>query len=314
MASDEQKCIVCEHALVSPPTGLLREFTYAKICDSCCFKEGTFCHKYHRGFDGWRKCETCGWKLHYGCIMSENMYDMTEDGLTCYDCLKKKNLPLTVYALNDHRVVFYGKKLEALVQLPPGTSDFSSFASTFQAAPNRGASSSVPNSADGSKVNDSSRSENITGREVLTDLQAASLFNSAPQDLGNAATEGGVETRQLSNSSLTFLFEKRLTKTDCNHGSGCLRLPTQIAERFLPMPPGQQKMPVVVRDADGRIWNLQQRWWRNGNSRKYVIVGMGECFYTMNCKKGDRLKFYRQNPNGELIVERPRNHASTSTR
>ncbi|KAK9674032.1 hypothetical protein RND81_12G206200 [Saponaria officinalis] len=302
MASDGPKCIICDHDLATSPGGFVMEFSCGKICDTCFYKEGTFCHKYHRDFDGWRKCDICGWKLHYGCIMSENMYDMTEKGLTCYDCLKKMNLPSTVYSVNGSQVVFYGRKLQTIS------------APTPQAASELGAPSSVPNSVNFYKVDDSSGSENVTGKENVTDQQTVMVLDNCPQNPGNAAaTEGNVEPPQLEMSSLTFLFEKQLTKTDCDRRSGCMRLPIEIAETLLPMPPGQQDMPFVIKDAEGRTWNLHQRWYPHGKGRLYVIGGIGKYFRVKQCKKGDILKFYRQVSDGELVMELIRNHASTST-
>ncbi|KAK9674429.1 hypothetical protein RND81_12G231800 [Saponaria officinalis] len=249
-------------------------------------KEETYCQRYHKYDDGWKKCDHCGRGIHYDCIMALNTFQWNDArGITCKECVEKKNLM----------------------------------------ASNIGSPSSIPNPVNCSLLNDSSSfNENFTeditqpppllhsGEEFLTDPWIATLLNNDPQTPGNAAIERNLEQYLLTEPGLTFLFQKRLSETDCSITAGRLLLPKHSAEKFLPMPREQHRMPLVIKDAEGQTWKVSLRSSAHGNSRKYEIDGIRRCIRKMQWKTGDTLKFYRQR-NGELFMELVRRNPKTST-
>ncbi|KAK9689002.1 hypothetical protein RND81_09G027300 [Saponaria officinalis] len=170
-------------------------------------------------------------------------------------------------------------------------------------APNIGASSSAPNPVDYSQLDVSSIFENLTGEDFLTDA----LMSDDLDNQENVAIEVNRNVYQPPHPELTFLFEKVLTRTDCNPGPNRFLLPKHLAEAFLPMPPDEQKMPLAVKDTQGRTWNFVMRWWPHKNGRKYVLDGVRSCIQTMKWETGNTLKFYRQFPSGEHVIVLERN-------
>ncbi|XP_042472786.1 B3 domain-containing protein Os07g0563300-like isoform X2 [Zingiber officinale] len=70
----------------------LRSGEIAELCSrcSCAFEQGTFCETFHSGVTGWRNCETCGKRLHCGCIVSAQTYVYLDaGGVECLACANK---------------------------------------------------------------------------------------------------------------------------------------------------------------------------------------------------------------------------------
>lgn len=70
----------------------LRSGDHAELCDRCfcAFEQGTFCETFHSEAAGWRKCETCGKRVHCGCIVSAPTYLLLDaGGIECIICAKK---------------------------------------------------------------------------------------------------------------------------------------------------------------------------------------------------------------------------------
>ena len=63
-----------------------------------------------------------------------------------------------------------------------------------------------------------------------------------------------------------------------------------LFQKFLPMVPGQQSVPIMIKDTKGRPWDLTLRWWQNKNSRKYVLDGTKACVQEMHWNVGDVCK------------------------
>ncbi|KAH9603192.1 hypothetical protein KSS87_021912 [Heliosperma pusillum] len=137
-------------------------------------------------------------------------------------------------------------------------------------ASNAGGSSSAPNPVNSSQFH--GKFPLHPQREMVPTNPRTTALNTGPQ---------------MPNPRLTFAFEKRLTPTDCNTVAGRLLLPKKYAEAFLPMPPGQQKMPVTMKDVEGRTWYLNLRWWPHKKSRKYVLDGTRNCMNEMGWNVGD---------------------------
>ncbi|XP_074585324.1 B3 domain-containing protein Os07g0563300-like isoform X2 [Curcuma longa] len=70
----------------------LRSGEIAELCDRCssAFEQGTFCETFHSNDSGWRNCETCGKRVHCGCIASAQSYGFLDaGGIECIPCPRK---------------------------------------------------------------------------------------------------------------------------------------------------------------------------------------------------------------------------------
>ncbi|KAJ8443440.1 hypothetical protein Cgig2_026227 [Carnegiea gigantea] len=132
-----------------------------------------------------------------------------------------------------------------------------------------GASSLAPALIDCVQLNDlGSSTELFAGGELLADPRSAMSPNDDMQNPDKAVIERSLEIPQLRKSDLIFLFQKKLTPTDCDPKAGRFLVPKFYAEKFLPMVPGQPSVPITIKDIKGRPWDLMLRWWQNKNSRK----------------------------------------------
>ncbi|KAI7736265.1 LOW QUALITY PROTEIN: hypothetical protein M8C21_022715, partial [Ambrosia artemisiifolia] len=76
---------------VPTPGWPCRTGSYADLCDRCAsvYKDGKFCETYHLNASGWRCCESCGKKIHCGCIVSFHMFILLDaGGIECLNCAK----------------------------------------------------------------------------------------------------------------------------------------------------------------------------------------------------------------------------------
>uniref|UniRef100_A0A2P2MA16 B3 domain-containing protein Os07g0563300 n=1 Tax=Rhizophora mucronata TaxID=61149 RepID=A0A2P2MA16_RHIMU len=70
----------------------LRSGDFAELCDRCAsaYEEGRFCETYHMNVAGWRTCESCGKRIHCGCIVSCNAFALLDaGGIECMACARK---------------------------------------------------------------------------------------------------------------------------------------------------------------------------------------------------------------------------------
>ncbi|EEF40926.1 transcription factor, putative [Ricinus communis] len=70
----------------------LRAGDFAELCDRCAsmFEEGRFCDTFHLNATGWRCCESCGKRVHCGCIVSNNAFMLLDaGGIECMACARK---------------------------------------------------------------------------------------------------------------------------------------------------------------------------------------------------------------------------------
>ncbi|XP_030469481.1 B3 domain-containing protein Os07g0563300-like isoform X2 [Syzygium oleosum] len=75
----------------------LRAGDFAELCDRCAniYEEGRFCETFHPNASGWRCCESCGKRVHCGCIVSALAFALLDPGgIECMSCARK-NLVLT---------------------------------------------------------------------------------------------------------------------------------------------------------------------------------------------------------------------------
>ncbi|KAL2932046.1 hypothetical protein RDABS01_037456 [Bienertia sinuspersici] len=60
----------------------LRNLDFANLCHCCgsIYEEGRFCETFHNHATGWRCCETCGKRVHCGCIVSIHAFVLLDAG------------------------------------------------------------------------------------------------------------------------------------------------------------------------------------------------------------------------------------------
>ncbi|XP_011001124.1 PREDICTED: B3 domain-containing protein Os07g0563300-like isoform X2 [Populus euphratica] len=70
----------------------LRSGDFAELCDRCAsaYEEGSFCETFHLRASGWRCCESCGKRVHCGCIVSIQAFTFLDaGGIACMACERK---------------------------------------------------------------------------------------------------------------------------------------------------------------------------------------------------------------------------------
>ncbi|XP_026392358.1 B3 domain-containing transcription repressor VAL1-like [Papaver somniferum] len=70
----------------------LRTSVYSELCDRCAsaYEEGRFCDIFHSNAAGWRNCESCGKRVHCGCIVSTHAFVLLDaGGVDCMGCARK---------------------------------------------------------------------------------------------------------------------------------------------------------------------------------------------------------------------------------
>ncbi|KAL6206956.1 hypothetical protein ACLB2K_024201 [Fragaria x ananassa] len=70
----------------------LRTGDCAELCDRCAviYEEGRFCETFHVKASGWRCCESCGKRVHCGCIVSAQAFTLLDPGgIECVTCARK---------------------------------------------------------------------------------------------------------------------------------------------------------------------------------------------------------------------------------
>ncbi|XP_021894785.1 B3 domain-containing protein Os07g0563300-like isoform X2 [Carica papaya] len=105
-----------------------------------------------------------------------------------------------------------------------------------------------------------------------------------------------------SKPALIPLFEKVLVPSDADPCRGMLFLPKLYSEIYFPELPLGQKMPLLVQDITGVNWQFVYGvWWMNGR-KIYVLEGFDGYMTLMGLKPGDKVTFYRTEPEKKLII------------
>ncbi|KAJ8761370.1 hypothetical protein K2173_001500 [Erythroxylum novogranatense] len=97
----------------------LRSGDLAELCDSCAsaYEEGRFCETFHLNASGWRCCESCGKRVHCGCIVSYNAFALLDaGGIECIACTRKNAL-LTANSAWPSSFFYHGSVPERLKDL-----------------------------------------------------------------------------------------------------------------------------------------------------------------------------------------------------
>ncbi|CAN6920666.1 unnamed protein product [Brassica oleracea] len=75
------------------PGWRLRNGDFADLCNRCAsaYEQGRFCDIFHQRASGWRCCESCGKRIHCGCIVSAPAFMLLDaGGIECLTCARKK--------------------------------------------------------------------------------------------------------------------------------------------------------------------------------------------------------------------------------
>ncbi|KAJ4912819.1 B3 domain-containing transcription factor VAL3 [Raphanus sativus] len=75
------------------PGWRLRNGDFADLCSRCAsaYEQGKFCDIFHQRASGWRCCESCGKRIHCGCIVSASAFMLLDaGGIECLTCARKK--------------------------------------------------------------------------------------------------------------------------------------------------------------------------------------------------------------------------------
>ncbi|XP_062087334.1 B3 domain-containing protein Os07g0563300 [Humulus lupulus] len=94
----------------------LRTGELADLCDRCAsaFEEGRFCETFHGNASGWRCCESCGKRIHCGCIVSIHAFTLLDPGgIECITCARK-NVFLTSNPTWAQSFLFPSERLKDL--------------------------------------------------------------------------------------------------------------------------------------------------------------------------------------------------------
>ncbi|XP_042506761.1 B3 domain-containing protein Os07g0563300-like [Macadamia integrifolia] len=70
----------------------LRTGEFTELCDRCAsaYEEGRYCETFHSDAAGWRNCESCGKRVHCGCIVSFHAVVLLDaGGVECMACANK---------------------------------------------------------------------------------------------------------------------------------------------------------------------------------------------------------------------------------
>ncbi|KAJ8761636.1 hypothetical protein K2173_004412 [Erythroxylum novogranatense] len=97
----------------------LRSGDFAELCDRCAsaYEEGRFCETFHLNTAGWRCCESCGKRVHCGCIVSYNAFTLLDaGGIECVACARKNAL-LTMNPAWQTSLFYCGQSPDRLKEL-----------------------------------------------------------------------------------------------------------------------------------------------------------------------------------------------------
>ncbi|XP_042508623.1 B3 domain-containing transcription repressor VAL2-like isoform X3 [Macadamia integrifolia] len=273
----------------------LRSGGFANLCDNCgcAYEKLVFCEAFHSKESGWRECNSCGKRLHCGCVASKDALVILDNGgVECLHCARTSGLS---FIPRDERPYKFGTSAADNVgELP---------------------SISVDNTVDGDgchilpKPLKMGSSTGLEGnKDILPHIRVA-----RPPAEGRVRSQllprywpkiTDQELQQISgdsNSTIVPLFEKVLSASDAGR-IGRLVLPKACAEAYFPPISQPEGLQLKIQDVKGKDWVFQFRFWPNNNSRMYVLEGVTPCIQSMQLQAGDTVTFSRIYPEGKLVM------------
>ncbi|XP_042508609.1 B3 domain-containing protein Os07g0679700-like isoform X2 [Macadamia integrifolia] len=248
---------------------------------------------FHSKESGWRECNSCGKRLHCGCVASKDALVILDNGgVECLHCARTSGLS---FIPRDERPYKFGTSAADNVgELP---------------------SISVDNTVDGDgchilpKPLKMGSSTGLEGnKDILPHIRVA-----RPPAEGRVRSQllprywpkiTDQELQQISgdsNSTIVPLFEKVLSASDAGR-IGRLVLPKACAEAYFPPISQPEGLQLKIQDVKGKDWVFQFRFWPNNNSRMYVLEGVTPCIQSMQLQAGDTVTFSRIYPEGKLVM------------
>ncbi|XP_044473508.1 B3 domain-containing protein Os07g0563300-like isoform X2 [Mangifera indica] len=316
LASMNRMCFYCKVVSATLwPGWRLRNGSSALLCNHCvsAYEEGIFCYIFHWDASGWRDCVTCKKMVHCGCIMSTHTHtELDFGGVRCTECISndmlmganscrskfKNACPMTLRDLPEVRLSLdLGKVITGITDGTPSQEDAHSC---------------------------ENREQLHTDSPDVVDVSESSTINKQPQSDGprkihsyrkylpEASDEDLEQIQKHSNSSVIPLFEKELTSSDADPKNGRLVIPKKCAQDYLPTISEPQGVPIKIQDTGGKYWNFRYRFWPNNNSTMYALEGTRDYLAVNQCQPGDKVAFYRIEPEGQLVLGLKKAQASTS--
>ncbi|KAJ4726234.1 B3 domain-containing protein [Melia azedarach] len=117
-----------------------------------------------------------------------------------------------------------------------------------------------------------------------------------------------------ANSVVVPLFEKTLTVSDADPKNGRVVVPKRCAKDYFPKVSEPQGFPIKIQDTSGNDWDFRFRYWPNNNSTMYVLEGLKEYMISKKCQAGDKVTFYRIDPEGKLVIGLKKTQPNVSSR
>ncbi|CAN6457750.1 unnamed protein product [Victoria cruziana] len=259
----------------------LKSGDVAELCDRCgsAYDELRFCEDFHFDAAGWRNCETCGKRLHCGCIVSVHAFWLLDaGGVECVSCAKTSSLSAENEARDSCKPSrSHAHEESSLLLQREYPASFPAGLDTFKEAKNQ-----------------------ITITKYHTEGRARnqSIFSRYWPRVNNQEIQ---KISGDSNSTVNPLFEKTLSASDAGR-IGRLVLPKKCAETYFPAISHPEGLPLRIQDANGKDWVFQFRFWPNNNSRMYVLEGVTSCIQSMQLQAGDVVTFSRIEPEGKLLM------------
>ncbi|OMP04595.1 hypothetical protein COLO4_09479 [Corchorus olitorius] len=332
--ADSQVCFHCE----SPsenffPGWPLRNGGYAMLCARCgaAFAGGTFCDTFHPKASGWRNCASCKKRIHCGCIMAAHTFSILDfGGVKCAECSINEVLALHPFSpslgspeamqhnvgspekssLESQQAVTGGKSdsFTPVVDINSGADPILS-QDSVDVLPNKIAIPTIPGAA-------------FPVTSPLSEIGEESSVNTPDQTNSSRQKNGGKRRRRRnackqavqsrSKSNLIPLFEKEMTASDADLRNGRLVLPKRCAEAYFPKISGVQGIFLMVQDTRGNNWELYYRFWSNTNGKMYVLEGLKDYILLMKCQAGDKVTFYKREPDGKFVMGLKKGEAGKS--
>ncbi|XP_043705512.1 B3 domain-containing protein Os07g0679700-like [Telopea speciosissima] len=273
----------------------LRSGGVVNLCDKCgsAYENLVFCDAFHSKESGWRECNSCGKRLHCGCVASKDALEILDNGgVECINCARSSRLSSIP---SDGRPYRFGTSaVDTICELP---------------------SISVDNTVDGDgshhlpKLLKMGHSTGLDdNKDMLPHIRVA-----RPPAEGQVRSQllprywpriTDQELQQISgdsNSTIVPLFEKVLSASDAGR-IGRLVLPKACAEAYFPPISQPEGLPLNIQDVKGKDWVFQFRFWPNNNSRMYVLEGVNPCIQSMQLQAGDTVTFSRIDPEKKLVM------------
>ncbi|KAH9802864.1 hypothetical protein KPL71_001556 [Citrus sinensis] len=258
------------------------------------FEEGRFCNIFHPDATGWRDCHTCKKiKAVLPPVTKRSMRPSAFQGTKSFKLATESSSPGTQKDLQDSVEVGLsldsGKMISEKTPGAPSKKDACLPESRGQpSADSTDGADDVPSVS--SKGNKKAQSDAPPKGHLLRRYTP------------KATDEELHQIQKDLNSVVVPLFEKTMTVSDAEPKNGRLVVPKKCAKEYLPELSEPQGFPIRMQDTNGKDWEFHFRFWPNNNSIMYVLEGLKDYLISNQCQAGDKVTFYRIEPEGKLVI------------